>query len=421
MSAILSFLASLTIKKYKPFVIGITGSVGKTSAKKAIYSVLSTKYEVRESFGSFNNEFGLPITVISSLNPNKLISISRHGEDMNFSLFFKIKVFLEIVLEAFFNLVIKNKNYPQFLVLEYGADKPGDIKKLVSKIRPDLGVITFIGEIPAHVGNYPDADAVLREKAKLIEGFYVSQYAILNGDDSKFQELKKRTRAKILSFGFNKENDIKISSYESKISEEGVPEVNFKLEYGGSFVPVRVRNSIGKPVAYASAVAVASGLSLGMNLVEAIRGLNSFSPEQSRMNILKGINRSLIIDDSYNASLASYLSAIEEIGSIKAARRIGFLGSMLELGKFSEDAHRRVGNLAAKFFDYLFIIGESARFIEDGALGAGFDRRNIKRYLDSDTASQEALSLIKQGDLVLIKGSRGIRMERIVEVLKLDK
>ncbi len=418
LSNILFFLAGLTIRKYKPFVIGITGSVGKTSAKNAVEAVLSTKYNVRASFGSFNNEVGLPITVISSLKADSLVAISKSGEDMDFSGFFKFKIFFQIFFEAIFNILFKNKKYPDFLVLEYGADGPGDIKKLVSKIRPDLGVITFIGETPAHVGKYLDADAVFREKAKLIEGFYVSQYAILNGDDVRTQELKKRTRAKILLFGFNKDNDLKISSYESNISENGEPEVNFKLEYAGSFIPVRIRNSFGKPVAYASAVAVACGLSLGMNLVEATRGLNVFLPEHSRMNILRGVNNSIIMDDSYNASLASYLSAIEGVESInRSGRRIGFLGSMLELGRFSEEAHRKVGSYASKVFDYLFIVGEEARFIEEGALGAGFNKKNVKRYLDSETASLEARNLIKEGDLVLIKGSRGIKMDKIVDEL----
>src|SRR3989344_2357786 len=180
----LAFLARWAIRKYQPGVVGITGTVGKTSTKEAVLSVLRQIRKVRASSGNFNNEFGFPLTILGDYE--------KTG-----GAFFWLKV----VIGSFFSLLFGRK-YPEILVLEYAADQPGDIKYLLDIARPQIGVVTAVGDIPVHVELYSGPDAVAREKGRLVEALPAIGFSILNFDDEAVYGMKDRTRAHAITYGF---------------------------------------------------------------------------------------------------------------------------------------------------------------------------------------------------------------------------
>mgnify|MGYP001618654641 FL=1 len=397
---IVEILAKLYLWRFNPQIIGITGNVGKTSTKEAIGLVVGKIKKVRVGGGNLNNEVGLPFNIISD-------SAEEYYEKGG-SLIFGIKTFFKAVFGFF------SSDYPEVLVLEYGADRPGDIKRLSKKYKPHVGVITAVGEVPVHVEYFSGPEGVAKEKGRLVEALSISDFAVLNFDDLAVLEMKERTKAKVFTYGFGDGAMVRISNLESWTENE-IPEgVNFKMNYNDSFVPFKLKGSLGKSQGYAAAAAAAVGVIFGMNLVDVSEALSEYHGPKSRLKILKGIKNSIIIDDSYNASPLSIHLALETLRDLPGARRVAVLGDMLELGKYTIKAHQDVGNLAGSFVDLLICVGSRAKFIADSAFNQMLSD-NIHKFETSDEAKLKVKELIKEGDLVLVKGSQGMRMEKIVE------
>ena len=255
---ILRQLAIWTIQKYQPGVLAVTGSVGKTSTKEAIYAVLKKYRKTRETSGNFNNEIGLPLTILGD------------WQEISGKYFW-----LKVILISLFKLVFRWK-YPELLVLEYAADKPGDIKYLLDIAKPQVGIITTIGDIPVHVEFYSGPEAVAREKSKVIEFLPATGFAILNYDDQAVFEMKDRTRAHIMTYGFGEGATLQITNLETRMDGNKPGGISFKLNYGGSFVPVRLDGCFGKAQAYAAAAAACAGIIFGINLVKISEALLDF-------------------------------------------------------------------------------------------------------------------------------------------------
>jgi len=411
---ILKKLAQFTIWRYRPGIVGVTGSVGKTSTKLAIKAILEKERKVRASNLSFNDAIGLSLTILGDWEGAKLFSREyKPGENRFRKIIFVIKVFIVSV----FRLVVRSE-YPEILILEYGVDRPGDLRYLLGIARPNMSVITAVGDIPAHVEFFSGPDEVAREKAKLIEYLPAAGFAILNYDDESVMNLKDRTRAHIMTYGFARGAEVKISGFENR-SENGRPVgISFKLEHGGRFVPVRLDGVFGKAQAYAAAAAAAVGLVFGLNLVKISDNLKNYAPAESRLNLLPGIKYSYVIDDSYNANPLSVHAALDVLRSLPAKRRVAVLGDMLEIGKYTLEAHERVGRLAAKFVDVLVAVGLRAKFIAEAAKAAGMRKANVLIFETADEAREAVKDLVRKGDLVLVKGSHAMEMDKIVDDIK---
>ncbi len=398
---IVEVLARAYLWRFKPQIIGITGNVGKTSTKEAIGAVVSRAKKVRVGGGNLNNEVGLPFNVISG-------SVDEYYEKGG-SLIFGIKSFFK----AIFGLL--SSDYPEILVLEYGADKPGDIKKLTRKYRPHVSVVTAVGEVPVHVEFFSGPEELAREKRKLVEVLDPTDFAVLNFDDLTVLEMKDKTKAKVLTYGFGEGAMIQASNLNVRMDEHGFPVgLGLKIRQGESFVPVRIDGSLGKSQGYAAAAAAAVGLVFGMNLVQISEALSEYKGPKGRLKILKGIKNSVIIDDTYNASPASTHLAIETIAGLSGPRKIAVLGDMLELGRYTIEAHEQAGNFLKNDFDILVTVGSRAKFIAESAANQ-MPMENIHKFETSDEAKAKVKELIKEGDLILVKGSQGMRMEKIVE------
>jgi len=398
LQCITKFLARLVIKRYHPKAVAITGSVGKTSTKEAIRVVLEYEFKVRSTILNQNNEIGVPLTILGEQGAGK-----------------NIFGWIIIFLRAIFLILIKSKNYPQILILECGVDKPGDMDYLLSIVKPLVGVVTAIGEIPVHVEFFSGAKAIAKEKSKMIYALPENGLAVLNFDDAVVSAMQDITDAKCATYGFGLGADIlgdEVSVLQDP--DKNLLGMNFKVHAGGSFVPVRILGSFGKPQAYAMLAAFGVGIFMGMNLVEISQALQKYQSLPGRTKIISGIKNSLIIDDTYNASPLSVHAALDFLQGINASRRIAVLGDMLEIGKYSEEAHKGVADKAIKVADWILTVGDRAKFIYQEALENNFSPDNLKHFATSKEAGEFLDKIIEVGDVVLIKGSRAMRMEKTV-------
>ncbi len=397
---ILKVLSKTVIRKYNPIVIGITGSVGKTSTKEAVFAVLKSKYSVRRSRGNLNNEFGIPLTIFGDFYEDYF--------DSGGFLFWLGAIFKGL------RILIKKVKYPEILILELAADKPGDIEYLVNLVKPKIGVMTAIGEMPVHVEFFSGPEHIAEEKSKLISALPNDGFAILNFDDEIVFDMSEKSKAQIVTFGIDSRANINISNFDFTLENQKPLGISFKLTYNGNLVPIRLHNTLGKSQAYAAAAAAALGVALNMNLVEISQSLTEYQSPPGRLKLLKGIRNSLIIDDTYNSSSLSTHTALDTVRALPAKRRIAILGDMLELGQFSEQAHRQAGNLAGELVEYLFTVGRLSKFTYDSAFNQ-LPKDNIESFNGIKEAREFIKNFIQEGDLILVKGSQSVRMEKIVE------
>ena len=406
---ILASLARETIKKHKPMVIAVTGSVGKTSVRMAIYDVLKRTHRVRASVNNFNNEIGLSLTILGVVHPGRSFTLWAWS-----------------LAKAWCDLKFLNKKYPEIFVLEYGVDRPGDMDRLISIARPDIAVVTAIGEGPAHIEFFKDAEAVANEKAKIVKALSIDGYAILNHDDYAVYDMKEKTKAHVMTFGFEENADVRVTNYDIRTVKDAilgdVPEgITMKMQYGGSVLPVRLHNAFGKPSCYVAAAAAAVGLVMNKNMVEILEALTTYEPPPGRLRLLQGIKKSFILDDTYNASPEAMRVALDTLQALPGKRKIAVLGDMLEIGTYTEAAHRSIGDRAAQVADVLVTVGARASFIADEAMTRGAERdgkvlshTQVMKFDDPAEAGKALDPLIEEGDLILVKGSRGMRMEKAV-------
>jgi len=395
---LLALLARAIINKYRPTIVMITGSVGKTSTKDAIAAALGDHFYLRASEKSYNSEFGLPLTVIGSKNPWE-----------------NPAAWLRVFQEAL-ALVMLPSHYPKLLVLEVGADRPGDLARILRIAKPDVVVVTRLPDVPVHVEAYASPQAVRDEEFTPAYALLPGMPLIISADDSHARAMAARLPASLRTFGFADDAQVRLSNPAFFMDEKG----------GGMTASVdsnviRVAGALGRPQLYAPAAAIAVALALDMTLEEALAGLLKYVAPPGRARIIRGKNGSLIIDDSYNASPAAVeegLSSLDLIPHVN--RKIAVLGDMLELGRYSVEEHERVGVLAAEKADILVSVGTRSRVTHTAALAAGMPEECAFSFDASSEAAAALLALVQEKDVVLVKGSQSMRMERVSEALLAD-
>lgn len=400
---IMKYLARATLARYHPTIIGITGNVGKTSTKDAIASVLSSRFRVRKSEKSYNNELGLPLTVLGFSTSGKNIP----GWFITFFL---------ALIRLFYT------RYPEVLVLEMGVDKPGDMKYLLQIVTPDIAVFTTVGDIPVHVENFVNRDALIREKLKLASAVPTKGHVVYNADVSWWEHIRTKTKGVVLTYGFSDTADVKLSTPEMRFRIDGSHSIPLgiacKVQYKGSTVPFRLDGVLAQSGAYFAGAACAVGNIMGMNLVEVASAISAFVPPRGRLELKEGVKGSIVIDDTYNASPSSMRVALDTLASLPAQRKIAVLGDMLELGSFSEDAHREAGKYASTVCSMVYTVGIKTKFTYDELVSRGFHKG--ENLFSFDTSAEAAAALyhsVREGDMILVKGSRGMRMEKVVKEL----
>lgn len=399
-------LSRAILRKYRPEVIGVTGSVGKTSVKEAIKVVLGGRFKVRASQANHNNEIGVPLAIIGLGSGDGSV----------------IK-WLKIFLEGLRLSLVRDPHYPEILVLEMAADHPGDLDYLTRLAPPRLGVVTAVSE--THLEFFKTIKKVAKEKQVLVERLPKEGVAVLNADDALVAAMEETTRARVITFGLGAKAEMRlvepVLKQEQVEGELKVSGLAGKLLHQGSAVPIFLPGVLGRPALYAAAAAAALGLVKGLNLLEISERLRLIAGAPGRLRLIPGIKHTTIIDDSYNSSPLAVNAALDLLREIKVeeqAERIVALGDMLELGAASEEAHRRLGAQVARLgFDFLVTVGQSARLIAEAARSGGLEENKIASFSTAEEAGRFLQNKIEVGDVLLIKGSQGVRMEKIVKEL----
>ncbi|PIQ80393.1 MAG: hypothetical protein CO042_03925 [Parcubacteria group bacterium CG_4_9_14_0_2_um_filter_41_8] len=404
---ILQTLAKRVIYKYKPKVVAITGSVGKTATKEAVFAVLNKKLQVRKNEGNFNTEIGLPLTIIGlqkspGKNPFKWLAVYARA----------------------IGLLIFRIDYPKVLVLEMGADKPGDIAELISIAKPDIGIITAISAV--HTEQFNSIAGVVREKGKLFRVVEKDGWIIVNNDRSEVYDIAQKCDAKKVYIGQCAElsdntpfsvcaSEISVSMSEAQ--ETGIAGTSFKIHTDGKVIPVLMKGIIGEHWTYPAMYAAAVARILGVHMVDVTEGLREINPQSGRMRVLAGIKKTILIDDTYNSSPNAAKSAVDTLALLRIGReKYCVFGDMLELGSISEEEHQKLGMLVAREgIDYLICVGERARDIARGAIKAKMPKDHVFEFDNTKDAGLFIQKRLEQGDMVLIKGSQGVRMERVTK------
>jgi UDP-N-acetylmuramoyl-tripeptide--D-alanyl-D-alanine ligase len=348
-------------------VVGVTGSIAKTSAKEAIATVLASALVTLKNEGNKNNEIGLPLTLMR-LRPDH-----------------------------------------QAAVLEMGMYTGGEIAELAAMARPEIGVVTAVQ--PVHLSRIGTIEAVEKAKGELVEALPADGVAVLNADDERVRRMSARTSARVMSYGFAADADVRADAIESA----GLAGMRFTLVAAGERRDAAIPG-LGRLAVHNALAAAAVGLAAGLDApaVVAALGRGWSAPHRGAIVRAGGVT---IVDDAYNASPASVEAALELLAGLPG-RRIAVLGEMLELGSDHEAGHERVGKAAADVVDRLVVVGEGARGVANGARGAGLGRDKISLVADRAEALQQLLSALVVGDVVLVKASRGIALDLLVDELQ---
>lgn len=400
-AGLLALLARGVLTRYRPKVVMVTGSVGKTSTKDAVATVLATRFLVRKTEKNLNTEFGVPFTIFgvknvkNPRNPFAWFSVFKNAAAL---------------------LILPN-HYPNMLVLEVGADKPGDLKHILRIATPDAVVVTRLPEIPVHVEAYDSPAAVREEEFSPALALPAGAPLIISADDHYALDNAARVSARVISYGVASEAMVRVS--DTGFYEEGgkVAGMRMKTLAGGVEHDVVVKGSVGLTQLLPIAAAVAAAIAFDIPPGEALKALESYEPPPGRSRLIAGLSQSILIDDSYNASPAAVEEALIALKTFpRAKRRIAILGDMLELGRYSTMEHERIGALACKTADIVIAVGIRAR-----AFVANPCETEVQRFDTTAAAAAAVPALIRPGDVVLIKGSQSIRTERIVEALLADR
>ena len=412
---ILTLEAKLVLARHKPFVIGITGNIGKTTTKDTVAAALSgfsvNGRGVRESKKSMNSEWGIPLTILDQKsgwdNPGRWLAVLFSG-------------FCEIF----------NNNYPKILILEIGADHKGDIKSLMKWIKLDIGVMTQFAEVPVHIENFKNREEMILEKSYLAKGIKNGGTFIYNSDCKDTAKIasdlnlesKQNKKIDFISFG-KKSGDCRASVIISDIKNKNV---HSQVIYQNKNYNLTCDGVIGESNILCALPAIIIGKHFEKNeegnalldFKSSLENIKTMYRAPGRMKILEGKSNSIIIDDSYNSSPLAVMHGLKTIGETNViGRKIVMLGDMLELGDHSKDEHIKIGKEAARVAHVLVTVGDKSRFVAEGALNNGMNEGWILECDDSESAGREVLNILKSGDLIYIKGSQGMRMERATKIL----
>ncbi|GAB4445970.1 MAG: UDP-N-acetylmuramoyl-tripeptide--D-alanyl-D-alanine ligase [Anaerolineae bacterium] len=368
-------LAAFWRRKFNPRVIGITGSVGKSTTKELVWAVLSSRFETLKNEGNLNNEIGLPLTLL--------------------------------------NLKASHER----VVLEMGMYTLGEIALLCEIAQPQVGVVTNVG--PTHLERLGTMERIVEAKTELVQALPAADeggVALLNYDDPLVLPMAQQTRARVLTYGLSPQADL----WASEVMSAGLEGVRFIFNHQGQTIHARVP-LLGRHSVHTALRAALVGLVEGLDWEEIISGLQTLpSTAQLRLVAVAGPNGSTLLDDTYNASPASTIAALNLLDDLSGARKIAVLGDMMELGSFEEEGHRKVGCRAADVVDLLLVIGVRAKWIAAEARACGLAPEVVLELDHNQAAIDYLAETLQAGDIVLLKGSNSQRLAEIVSALTVE-
>lgn len=398
----LTWIARAILWRHEPYIIAVTGSVGKTSTKDAIYTVLKSGGAVRRSEKSFNSELGVPLSIIGA----------KSGWNSIFS-------WLEVFVIGFKQVLSTKGSYPKTLVLEVGADRPGDISSIAKWLRPHIVVITRLPDVPVHIEFFPTVQSLIEEKISLARYLRKEGTLILNADDERVLEAKEIIHARTITYGVNPIANIRATNVQLlPPSDVGAGGLAFKLEFEGKILPVLLPNIYAESFMSVALAALAVAYVTNQNMVTAINDIGTYETPAGRVHLIAGMHDTVLIDDTYNSSPAACEAGLRMLHDLPfGKRKVAIIGDMLELGKHTIDAHRMIGKQAKTHADVLISVGLRAKECAHGAREAGMKESKIFQTENALDAAECMKKILKKGDIIYIKGSQGMRMESTVKEL----
>ena len=382
---LLALVARGVLARYRPRIVAITGSVGKTSTKEVTARMLATRYRVRRTEGNYNTEVGVPLTIIGERQPSSPLAWPW------------------LLLKSL-RLLAGTSEYPEVLVLELAADKPGDLKHLAGLVRPDVAVVTNVRNV--HREFYDSLDRIADEKGWLIRSLKNTGTAVLNADDPRVREMRSLTTAKIRLYGESRGAHVRLQG-----AEHARGGYRATVEFGEREAVLRT-GVHGTAQLLAITAALAAAETLEVPLPDALKAAAGWTPPPGRLRVFEGKHDRTIIDDTYNASPEAVIASLEALQAFPPPRR-AVLGDMKELGPESAAGHRAVGKAAAKLVDELVVVGEEAAVIAAAAQEARLASGSI--HLASN--AMEAIKIVGglgKGGSLLVKGSQSMYLEQVV-------
>lgn len=361
-------LAACYLRRIHPKVVAVTGSVGKTSTKEMLASVLSQKYRTLKTQGNFNNNIGLPLTIF------------------------------------------RLKKDDEMAVLEMGMNHFGEIRALSQIAPPDAAVFTNIGL--SHIENLGSREGILKAKLEMLENLKPEGCVILNKDNDMLEKASQTIPYPVISYGIYGDG-LHFQAKNVELTQEGV---TFETNIYGEPSCVRI-HALGEYNVYNALCAIAAGEHFGVGREAILRGIAEYTCADMRMNIEK-TGRYTIIADCYNAAPDSMNEALRVLASLENPRKVAVLGDMLEMGDYAVEAHRNVGVKASECAGVLVCVGSHAKEIAKGALQAGMNANDVYSFDNNDNCKKELAGIVKSGDAVLFKASRAMRFEELAAFLK---
>ncbi len=399
---ILTWEARLALRKYKPKVVAISGNVGKTGTKDAIFTALSAYHRARKSEKSFNSEVGVPLTILGL--PNAWSSL--HG-------------WFENILEGAYVVLFKH-DYPEWLVLECGADRPGDLRAL-HWVRPHVVVYTRFPDVPVHVEYFDSPEAVIEEKLELKKALRAHGTLIVNADDPKMANLAVEEGQTVLSYGFSEAATVRGGTPEVRYEDKRPVGMTSAVTFQAEHAELTLDGTLGHHHVYPLLAALAVVVAEGHGFSASVPSLTGHATPPGRMRVLKGRDGMTLIDDSYNSSPSAVEAGLTTLGTLKTDGRIVvFLGDMMELGDFSVSAHEAVGTHVAEVAHVFVGVGVRMRSAVQKAKDAKGRCTRIEAVQNVEEAIALAREILFEGDTVYVKGSQSMRMEKLSASLLAD-
>lgn len=406
---LLNWQAKKVLVKYQPTIVVVGGDVGKTTTKDAVFEAIKTTGNVRKSQGSFNSEIGLPLTILDR---------PTGWSDP--------RIWLETIMSGF-RLIYTKQIFPDVLVLELGDRKPGDTELLTKWLPIDVLVITKVDPIPTHLEFFSSVLEHRREKQILMESVATGGHIILNNDDELARELletaKLQKNVTVHTFGRQQSlprPDVGIKQILIE-SRQGSLCTSAMLVLGERTESLVIGGYLGEGIVLAASASLLVGAIFEVPL-ETILGAFSGTPDlpRGRLRVIDGVKDTIILDDTYNAGPASTKLALDTLAEVpKVKRRIAILADMLELGTESNEQHELIGGHASGVVDILVTVGHQAKKIAGSARAAGLPAKAVYHFTNSREAGKFVEQMARPGDVILIKGSQGMRMERAVQEIML--
>ncbi|MEK7545896.1 MAG: UDP-N-acetylmuramoyl-tripeptide--D-alanyl-D-alanine ligase [Patescibacteria group bacterium] len=399
---VLAFLSRVVLARYRPKIVAVAGSVGKTSTTRAVAAVLGRAFPTRASSRNHNNEIGVPLTILGEPSSGGRSIFAWAG-----------------ILWRGFRLAFgPERDYPKVLVLEMATDHPGDLDYLTAIAPPDVSVLTAISE--EHTEFLGDLDGVAKEEGAIVRAVAERGTAVLNADDVRVAPMGDGMGERAVLFGFGPSARVRAERVSAETAL-GTVFTRFDLLIDGVSYAANLSEAIGEGNVYAALAAAGVGVAFGIDPAAIPYGLAEYQPPPGRLRVLSGVKRTVIVDDTYNSSPRAAELALRTFAALPRegdARRIAVLGDMFELGALTEESHRRIGKAAAASgLDMLVGVGAASALLCEAAREAGMPDERVFHMRDAVASGRFLQDRIHPGDLLLIKGSRGMRMERVVKEL----